>query len=156
MRCERRRAKGPPANIPSCWSFGSDIRCEPAASWDANVKSAPLGPHAVRRRNARYQKLVDPPPVEIDHLETPAVDLVAFAGLRNMPELRPREPGRSVEIAVGIEWNAEALGKLVDRHRAGDEIGSIRPLDHVRVILAAEFPDDRLEDVRGRHHAEKL
>src|SRR6185437_4517332 len=63
----------------------------------------------------RREHLVDAPPVHIDHLETPAIGIDAFAGGWQTSEMGQDKSGHSLVVAPFGERDGQEIGHLVGR-----------------------------------------
>src|SRR5262245_14283348 len=75
-----------------------------------------LAPHlAAGAGQARGDHLVDPPPVEADNLEAPALRIDDLAGCRQVVQVRQDIAGERLVVAAFRQVDAEMIGHLVGR-----------------------------------------
>src|SRR5262249_22144974 len=101
--------------------------------------------------DATGQNFVDAAIVEIDDLETPALAVKAFAGLRQRAELTEHESGGRMIAAARRQRDGQPVGHFVRRHAARYQPRSIIALHRFRfdrACIRSESASDRFQDVR--------
>ena len=86
-------------------------------------------------RRAGDQQLVDPPPVEIDHLEAPALLGEALALGWQVTQHREREPGDGGVIAILGQHDVEPFGERIGGHMPRHQQRAVVALDDRRRLV---------------------
>jgi len=96
----------------------------------------------------------DPPAVQFQDRDRPALDLDGVADLRQPPELGEHVPGDGLVRALG-QREAGHLGEVVEVQQSVDLAGTAGRLLAVGrdllVVLVVDLPDDLLDEVLERH-----
>src|SRR3954467_7747083 len=84
-------------------------------TWLLHVRRVAIG------RTPRRQDLVDPPSVQVDDLEAPAVEFEAVADLRHAAEMLQHQASDGVIAAMLRYLDRQQVGELVELHPARDQ-----------------------------------